>query len=307
MDRRAQRESFDRARTPTGDLARPLVLVGCGYLGLTVLAQAASRGTPLRVLTRSPDKAARLRAIGCQACPVDWAAPRLAAPPPPSGSAVVVMMGGRRRAGGEAVVFRRDVWDRLCRWLSPDIGRLIYVSTTGVYGPRAGRFDEASTPHPARPSAEAHYAVEQEILASRFARRATIIRLGGLYGAGRLPLAGRSPDHAGGATMLRSGWLNLIQVEDAARIVRAQAAAPEGPFLLVATDGRPVSRRAWERAVQAPVRENAARPIVAADSMTRIATDVQPDRIIRSRYFDALIRPHLAFPDALAALQSLRR
>jgi nucleoside-diphosphate-sugar epimerase len=72
-------------------------------------------------------------------------------------------------------------------------------------------------------------------------RRAIILRLAGIYGPGRIPrrhtLASGEPIAAP-----RDGWLNLIHVDDAARIVLAAEGIEELPRLYTVSDGHPPQR-----------------------------------------------------------------
>src|SRR4029079_12297569 len=122
------------------------------------------------------------------------------------------------------------------------IERFIYISSTGVYGNASGNeVDELSPCNPQRPGGKASLAAEQLLQSSRFASRAIILRLAGLYGPGRIPraadlLAGRpidAPAH---------GWLNLVHAEDAARIVLLAEDHASPPQTYVVSAGHPVQR-----------------------------------------------------------------
>ena len=69
----------------------------------------------------------------------------------------------------------------------------------------------------------------------------TALRLGGLYGPGRVPHLDKMK--AGEPIAAPSqGWLNLIHVEDAARIVTLAAEASDPSPVYNVTDGAPVLR-----------------------------------------------------------------
>jgi len=70
--------------------------------------------------------------------------------------------------------------------------RVVYASTTGVYGDCGGaRIDETRTPAPATPRARRRVAAERRLrrATARGALAATIARIPGIYAADRLPLA----------------------------------------------------------------------------------------------------------------------
>jgi nucleoside-diphosphate-sugar epimerase len=126
--------------------------------------------------------------------------------------------------------------------MSASVERFIYVSSTGVYGKVTGaEVDETSPCQPTREGGRACLAAEELLWASPFAERTIILRLAGLYGPERIPrsnglLAGLPIDAPS------TGWLNLIHVEDAARIVVLAVQKAQPPKLYVVSDGNPVIR-----------------------------------------------------------------
>ena len=72
--------------------------------------------------------------------------------------------------------------------LPSDVGRFIYISTTGVYGNAGGEWvDEDTPPDPQRDGGRASLAAEQVLAASPLADRGVVLRLAGIYGPGRIP------------------------------------------------------------------------------------------------------------------------
>ena len=121
----------------------------------------------------------------------------------------------------------------------------MYISSTGVYGQSAGEWvDESSICQPERAGGLACLAAEQELEKQRAELDSCILRLAGIYGPGRLPrrdalLAGE-PIKAPA-----DGWLNLIHVEDAVRVVLAAATAGQLPDRLLVSDGTPLRRQQY--------------------------------------------------------------
>jgi nucleoside-diphosphate-sugar epimerase len=132
--------------------------------------------------------------------------------------------------------------------LPGSVSRVIYISTTGVYGPHTGEWvDELTPPDPRRDGGRASLAAEQVLSAHSLGRRSVILRLAGIYGPGRVPHLDKL--HAGEPLPVPSdGWLNLIHVDDAARIVVAADAwlaardTADGPHFFCVSDGHPVRR-----------------------------------------------------------------
>ncbi|MYM95374.1 sugar nucleotide-binding protein [Rugamonas sp. FT81W] len=160
-----------------------LLIVGCGDVGMRLLPLLRPY---FRVFatTSQPSRCAELRALGAVPLVVDLDQPatlrRLAglashivhlAPPPAEGAL------DRRTRNLTAIL--------------PEHARLVYVSTTGVYGDCGGLlFDES---RPVAPSnARAVRRVDAEQVLRGWARRAgghlSILRVPGIYAADRLPL-----------------------------------------------------------------------------------------------------------------------
>jgi nucleoside-diphosphate-sugar epimerase len=85
-------------------------------------------------------------------------------------------------------------------------------------------------------------AAETVLRNSRFGDRSIILRLAGLYGPGRIP---RLADLVAGRpmTITARGYLNLIHVDDAARLIVAAETRAMPPRTYVIADGQPVRRR----------------------------------------------------------------
>jgi nucleoside-diphosphate-sugar epimerase len=134
--------------------------------------------------------------------------------------------------------------------------RIVYISSTGVYGQTCGEWvDEDSAAFPCRLAGRVCLAAEQLLHEHRLGSRAIILRLAGIYGPGRIPrrqaLAVGDP-----ITAPREGWLNLIHVDDAARIVLAAERSAQPPGRYTVSDGQPTLRHEYyaelARLLQAP-------------------------------------------------------
>ncbi len=189
-------------------LGRPrLVIVGCGDVGLRIVARVHRRFRIL-ALTSSPERVPALRAAG--AVPIvgnldDRAslrrlrglAPWLIhlAPPPNSG--------------------RTDPRTRhLLAALAGSARRLVYISTTGVYGDHGGALiDETARPQPANDRAVRRLDAERYMRAAG----AAVLRVPGIYAHDRLPLERLRA----GTPALRAEddvFTNHIHADDLARV-----------------------------------------------------------------------------------------
>jgi nucleoside-diphosphate-sugar epimerase len=162
----------------------------------------------------------------------------------------------------------------------------VYISSTGVYGRVDGDWvDESSPCVPAREGGRACLEAERLLAAGPFGDRAIILRCAGLYGPERLPLA--AAIQAGEPIAAPAdGFLNLIHIDDAARIAVWAADDLPPPELLNVADGHPVVRREYyaelARALAAPPPVFAT-PMAETPAATRAAGGdkrVRSDRLL---------------------------
>ena len=67
-------------------------------------------------------------------------------------------------------------------------GRIIYISSTGVYGQTSGEWvDEESECRPTREGGRVCLAAEGVLASPDLGQRAVVLRLAGIYGPGRIP------------------------------------------------------------------------------------------------------------------------
>jgi nucleoside-diphosphate-sugar epimerase len=161
-------------------LGRPLLLiVGCGDIGGRIVARL-SRRFRILALTSSPERVPLLRAAGT--VPIVGNLDRR--------RSLARLAGFRHRvihlAPPPQTDARRDPRTRaLLAALRQRPDRLVYVSTTGVYGDRRGALvDEATPPEPMNPRAWRRLDAEAAVRAAR----GCVLRAPGIYAHDRLPL-----------------------------------------------------------------------------------------------------------------------
>ena len=221
---------------------RPRVLVvGCGDVGQRFARLCAGRARVFGTARRDASADA-VRAAGAVPVLADLDAPatlgRLAgladrvvhlAPPPSEGTGdprtrrlLAVLRRARRRAPARRAI--------LARGLRAPV-RLAYVSTTGVYGDRAGaRVDERSVPAPQSARARRRVDAERQVRAAgRRGRIApAVLRAPGIYAAERLPLE-RLRRGVPAIAHDEDSWSNHVHADDLARIAwTALLRAPAG-------------------------------------------------------------------------------
>lgn len=241
------------------------LVIGCGYLGKRVAQQWKEQGDEVFALTRSEVTAAQFSEEGLHPIFGDVMLPETLVFPDNIDTCLYAI--GLDRSAGFS---QRQVYvEGLQHVLNADSfhpKRLIYISSTSVYGQEDGEeIDETSPTEPARENGQVCLDAENMIrnqAVSRLSESAkpdatverneksaipwNILRLSGIYGPDRLlarkeklitrePLSG-NPD----------SWLNLIHVEDAVQAVMRCEARPEvtnETFLI--SDDRPILRKEY--------------------------------------------------------------
>jgi nucleoside-diphosphate-sugar epimerase len=221
-------------------MATRKLIIGCGYLGRRVVRSWIAQGDSVVALTRSAERADEFRASGIEPIVGDVTDPASLAGLPEAETALYAV--GLDRDSGKSM---REVYvgglDNVLNRVAHNIGRILYVSSTSVYGQNAGEWiDESSE---CRPESEnGKVCLEAEALLRRQMPEANVLRLAGIYGPGRL-MARIAALRAG---MVFEGhpdaWLNLIHVDDAvAAILACEERGTPGKTYLVCDD-RPIRR-----------------------------------------------------------------
>ena len=151
-----------------------LVIFGLGYTG-TALAELAAPHSQVTVVTRQPNAAAP---AGCRLARFDDPAEALA-------TATHLVATAAPEPAGDPVLHRHAH----LLTAAPSLRWVGYLSTTGVYGDRAGGWvDETTKPAPSNPRAERRVAAEHDWAALRPDLAVDLFRLAGIYGPGRSAL-----------------------------------------------------------------------------------------------------------------------
>ncbi|WP_238160317.1 SDR family NAD(P)-dependent oxidoreductase [Pigmentiphaga sp. H8] len=253
-------------------LGRPrLLIVGCGDTGMHVLERLAGRRRVF-ALTSSPQRLPELRAAGAIPLLGDLDCPRqlarlrglaadvlMLAPPhgqgegdPRSRRLAAVLrrpaaMGPGPRQIRHAAIVAKPGRGALARTARPV--RVVYASTTGVYGDARGRrLSETAPVRPASPRGRRRVAAEAAWRAPGPARarqarlglapwRAVVLRIPGIYGRDRLPLERLRT----GLPRLAPGedvYTNHIEIGDLARALEAALYRGRPQRIVHAADGQ---------------------------------------------------------------------
>jgi len=157
-------------------------IVGCGYTGRRLAERWIQSGAGVRGFATREESLRSIEAVGAEARLLDLDAE--IAPLDFSGQLVYYAAPPAHQPGDP----------RLDRFLAAILGvprRVVYLSTTGVYGDQAGaKVDEHTPPAPRTERAERRVAAEG-ILRSWAEQHGVswcVLRVAGIYGPGRLPL-----------------------------------------------------------------------------------------------------------------------
>jgi nucleoside-diphosphate-sugar epimerase len=219
------------------------LIVGCGYLGRRVGGILVRHGDTVFGTVRSQIRADEIARLGIEPVIADVTQPATLAALP-SADRMFYCVGFDRGAGlAMRAVYVDGLFDVLRR-LSPSTTRLVYASSTGVYGDGDGGWVDEDTPaDPQHEAGRVCLEAENRLRSdSVFAARCVVLRFAGLYGPGRIP---RRDAVVRGEVIVGDPdkFLNLIHVDDAARaaVAALEVAAP-GPIYVV-SDDQPVTRR----------------------------------------------------------------
>lgn len=214
----------------------PELIFGCGYLGRLVAAQESDNSRPVLGVVRTAASVELLQGLGIKALKADLDADDL--PELPLQDSTIFYFVPPPKEGELDTRVRKliSVFEH-----QGHPGRIVYLSTTGVYGDCSG--DWVSEERPANP------------LASRAKRRRdaecsfqgwrsktggelVILRVAGIYGPGRLPLERLRK----GLPLVRSEespWTNRIHIADLVRICLAAMRRGRDGEVYNVSDGSP--------------------------------------------------------------------
>ncbi len=218
------------------------LIMGCGYLGQVLGQQLASRGERVIGTVRSAERAAKLAEIGIEARIADVLKPESLANLPETERTVYCVGFDRSSGASMRSVYVQGLRSFLAhRGTVP--GKLIYVSSTGVYGQTDGSWvTEDSPTEPTHESGRVCLDAEREALAGD--RDSVILRFAGLYGPGRIvrreSLLRNAPIVGDPAK-----FLNLVHIEDAARAIAVALENPQSNGCYLVSDARPVTRKEY--------------------------------------------------------------
>ena len=218
-------------------------ILGCGYVGIELGRQLSASGHEAVGVRRSDEGIEAIEAAGVDAVQADITdADELSVVPDVDAIVFAASSGGRGADAARQIYvdgLHRAIESFGTRENPPD--RLIYTSSTGVYGDHGGDWVDETTPldpttEKTRVLAEAERIATE--VAAEYGIDGTVARYAGLYGPERY----RLDRYIEGP--VTEGYLNMVHREDAAgavaHILRTRPAADT----FVVVDDEPVSK--WE-------------------------------------------------------------
>ena len=213
-----------------------MLIIGCGDIGRRVATLCLAQGMEVNALARSSETAGQLAAQGIGVYLGDLDRPETLASLPTSGTTVFYFAPPPPQGGDEP---------RLRAFLHESSGalpaKLIYISTSGVYGDCQGAWvTEDTAPRPNTDRARRRLAAE--IMLREWERRCgsplIVLRVGGIYGPGRLPIE-RIKKNAPVLREQECGYTNRIHADDLAAVCMAAAQRGSAGGLYNVSDGHP--------------------------------------------------------------------
>lgn len=220
-----------------GPPSTPLI-AGCGDVGRRLARRLIARGERPVGLARTQRSADELGRVGIAPVASDLDRPIDEPPAAAADGTVFYLVPPPEGVDDDDPRLRHFL--RACEEAVPR--RLIYLSTSGVYGDCRGEWvDETRAPAPV--SARARRRLAAERIASEWcAERGVplmILRVGGIYGPGRLPL-----DRLERTTLVRpeeAPWTNRIHAEDLVTALRGAALHGQAGGIYNVADGHPTT------------------------------------------------------------------
>ncbi len=220
------------------------LIFGCGYLGERVARRWQSQGDEVFAVTRSTERAEQLAERGLRTIVADVTDPSTL-DGLPQVEVTLYAVGYDRSSPRSMREVYVDGLKAALQAMSHRTARIIYISSTSVYGQTDGGWvDENSPCEPARENGRVCLEAENALRDSPLAERSVVLRLAGIYGPGRLPnrQALRSGEPIASSL---EGYLNLIHVDDAASVAAAAADHSRPSPLYLVSDGSPMTRQEY--------------------------------------------------------------
>ncbi|MDH3997247.1 MAG: SDR family oxidoreductase [Desulfuromonadales bacterium] len=226
-----------------------VLIVGCGDIGVRTAQLLKQRGGSVSALARSEESAARLRSYGIEPILGNLDDADSLAVLPTAGKLVLYMA---PPPGGGPIDGRiRNFCAAVDKANAPK--RVVYISTSGVYGDCGGAMVTEATPiNPQTSRAQRRADAEQTLTVwgEQYSVPIVILRVTGIYGPGRLPLARVQQGHPV-LCEAESPPTNRIHADDLATVCVAAAEKAAAGDIYNISDGQPGTMTQYFSAIAA--------------------------------------------------------
>lgn len=199
-------------------MSKTIGILGCGWLGLPLAVSLVESGCEVRGSTTSDKKIPELQALGIKPFLIRLYENRIEGDEDVFLSGVSILIinvppklrkNNKENYGRKMKLLHRSI-------KRSNVRKVIFVSSTSVYGDIGGVITEATPTHPNTESGKQLTATER-LFQNDTDLESTIVRFGGLIGPNRHPVY-----HLAGRKELQNGNdpVNLIHLEDCIRILK---------------------------------------------------------------------------------------
>lgn len=225
-------------------MVKRVAILGCGYVGTALGRSLAARGHDVVGTTTTPSREDELRGAGIRPAVLDLADLDELAALLADRDAVYLTIAPKTRGADYRYVYLAAATKLMAAVEATPVRRIIYTSSTRVYGQDDGSWvDESSPTEPKDDQGRALLATERVLLdrGAASSRSVTVVRLSGIYGPGRDPavrirgLAGTTRDDG-------HAYVNMVHLDDIAGALSALLAIDHHGVLNLGDD-TPMTRR----------------------------------------------------------------
>jgi len=281
-----------------GVTAVPWVVVGCGYTGMRLAERLAGAGARVIAVRRRPEALAGLGAA-VEARGADLSEPASLAGLVPAGAVVVDLVAPDEAEAGEP--------NLVAAAAAGPARRLVYVSSTGVYGRGEGEWvDEGAELAPLGPRGARRLVAETAVLEGCAAAgiEAVTLRVAGIYGPGRGVVA-RMRERGYRIVGPGDTFVSRIHVHDlCSAILAAGVTEPLPHHAYNVADDEPTTSFDYARQVATALGVPMPPQVRFKDVPTSVAAMLGANRKIANARMKAELGVELAYPtwrDGLAA------
>ena len=170
-------------------MSKLIGVLGCGWLGLPLALELKKKGFTVRGTTSTAAKMNSLKAEGIEPYQIVLRSKGIEGPIEEflhqMDILIINVPPGMRRRGGDSYIGKMErLFDKI---KTSDLSKVIFVSSTSVYGDAKGEVDENTPVRPLTESARHLAAVEEKFMGDA-SLQTSVIRFGGLIGENRHPV-----------------------------------------------------------------------------------------------------------------------